>query len=221
MQEEFKIINYKGLDVTVSNLGKVLVDGKEHNWYFNYDGYVVCSLKIPNKCWRSVGIHILVANAFIPNPNNLPEINHRDYNRSNPRADNLEWITHADTVRYSKCNMPNYNGVNNPNYGNKILSKKYEKDKMLSKEKQGRPGIQNGRSRPIDLYYDDKLIRPFAKYIDGSSHFLISQNHSYFNFHTFIQKNNKFNIYLKQDYTCVFTIHFSFLKFCQPTIQYG
>lgn len=161
MQEEFKIINYKGLDVAVSNLGKVLVDGKERNWYFNYDGYVVCSLKIPNKCWRSVGIHILVANAFIPNPNNLPEINHRDYNRSNPRADNLEWITHADNVRYSKCNMPNYNGVNNPNYGNKILSKKYEKDKMLSKEKQGRPGIQNGRSRPIDLYYDDKLIQSF------------------------------------------------------------
>ena len=32
---------------------------------------------------------------------------------------------------------------------------------MLSKEKQGRPGIQNGRSRPIDLYYDDKLIQSF------------------------------------------------------------
>ena len=36
-------------------------------------------------------MHILVAIAFIPNPDNLPEINHKDYDRANPKADNLEW----------------------------------------------------------------------------------------------------------------------------------
>lgn len=36
-------------------------------------------------------IHRLVANAFIPNPDNLPEINHKDWNTSNNNVDNLEW----------------------------------------------------------------------------------------------------------------------------------
>jgi hypothetical protein len=38
-------------------------------------------------------IHRLVATAFIPNPDNLKEINHKDENPANPTADNLEWCT--------------------------------------------------------------------------------------------------------------------------------
>lgn len=39
------------------------------------------------------GIHTLVAMAFIPNPNNLPCVNHIDENKSNNSLDNLEWCT--------------------------------------------------------------------------------------------------------------------------------
>lgn len=45
-------------------------------------------------------IHRLVAEAFVPNPNNLPEINHKDENKANNRADNLEWCNRSYNVKY-------------------------------------------------------------------------------------------------------------------------
>lgn len=45
-------------------------------------------------------VHRLVAQAFIPNPDNLPEINHKDCNRSNNDVSNLEWVTHVENNQY-------------------------------------------------------------------------------------------------------------------------
>ena len=47
-------------------------------------------------------IHRLVAEAFIPNPNNLPEVNHKDENPFNNSVGNLEWCTHQYNIEYSK-----------------------------------------------------------------------------------------------------------------------
>lgn len=50
---------------------------------------------------KQVQVHRLVAEVFIPNPKNLPFVNHKDENPSNNCADNLEWCTHEYNLRYS------------------------------------------------------------------------------------------------------------------------
>lgn len=48
-------------------------------------------------------VHRLVAQAFLPNPDNLPEVNHKDKNTKNNCVDNLEWCTRQYNVEYSNA----------------------------------------------------------------------------------------------------------------------
>lgn len=63
-------------------------------------GYQIISLRIhPQKYFLS--IHRLVAETFIPNPNNYPCVNHKDNNPSNNCVNNLEWCTQSYNVQYA------------------------------------------------------------------------------------------------------------------------
>ena len=57
-------------------------------------GYFVVSLA-NNDRGKWVRVHRLVATAFLPNPHNLPEVNHKDGNKQNNNVDNLEWVTRS------------------------------------------------------------------------------------------------------------------------------
>lgn len=70
---------------------------------FLKNGYLAINLSI-NGNHQAEYIHRLVAEAFIPNPNNLPCVNHKDENRLNNNIDNLEWCTIADNNNWGTRN---------------------------------------------------------------------------------------------------------------------
>lgn len=74
--------------------GKILRLKKDRN------GYPRVELYRNNKC-RGFYVHRLVAEAFIPNPTNLPQVNHKDENILNNNVNNLEWCDGKYNVRYS------------------------------------------------------------------------------------------------------------------------
>lgn len=63
-------------------------------------GYTWVALFDKNGKHKNWLIHRLVALAFVPNPNNYKEINHKDEDKKNNRADNLEWCTRAYNMSY-------------------------------------------------------------------------------------------------------------------------
>ena len=98
--EEFRDIpGYEGM-YEVSNLGRIRRNGKilkpsKSNW-----GYLKLVL-FKNGTRKTVLVHRLVAYAFIPNPQNLPQINHKDEDKTNNSVDNLEWCDNKYNANYS------------------------------------------------------------------------------------------------------------------------
>lgn len=65
-----------------------------------HDGYLFVNLHKNNDRGKPYYLHRLVAMAFLPNPNNYQEVNHRDENPKNNNVDNLEWCTREYNENY-------------------------------------------------------------------------------------------------------------------------
>lgn len=127
----------------------------------NSDGYLQGKL-CKNGGMKTVSIHRLVAEHFLPNPNKLPEVNHKDYDRTNNDIKNLEWSTHTENVRHSaKAGRYKHYGSDNPNYKNTSL-KDFYKNHPEEKKKLARPGGSNGRAKKIKMISPDKTEKIFS-----------------------------------------------------------
>lgn len=97
------VVGYEGL-YQVSNAGRVKsFHGKSERILVGgvcREGYVKVLLR-KNKSRKLVSVHRLVAMAFIPNPDNKPEVNHINGNKIDNRVENLEWKTRAENAKHA------------------------------------------------------------------------------------------------------------------------
>ena len=155
------IPNYEGL-YQVSNTGRVRSLNYKHTGKTKVlklctnkkDGYKRAML-FKNGKYKVYLVHRLVAQAFIPNPNNYPIINHKDENPSNNYYENLEWCTYE------------YNN----NYGGK--------NERVSKSRKGKcKGVNNYQTKPVLMFtLDGEFIRKF-NCITEANEFLGKDKHN-------------------------------------------
>ena len=150
MLEEWKQI--RGFpNYMISNLGNVYSKryGRFLKPALKKSGYLYVSLSDINKVVKHLRVHRLVAEAFIPNPDNLPCVNHKDEDKTNNLVKNLEWCT-------SKYNA---------NYGNRIA-------KIIKKTSIKVRAIDPKNGKEVGSY---KSITEASYHVDGANISHISQ----------------------------------------------
>lgn len=111
--EEYRYVELRGRGKYISKTGKA-VNPKRRNQqatiHYNTDKYPCFGGGVP--------VHLYVAHGWVDGFFEGAEVNHKDFNRDNYNANNLEWVTHLDNVKYTLTN--NYatvcdskRGVNN------------------------------------------------------------------------------------------------------------
>ena len=153
MEEIWKDIeDFEGL-YQVSNLGRVksleryslqnhLIPEKILRTCHAQAGYVDVSLYKDGKRYHRKP-HKLVADAFIPNPDNLPEVDHIDTNKDNNQVDNLRWCTHSE------------------NHLNPLT---VELKRKMNLGKKLKPETIEKLSRKINVLKDGKIVYTFNSY---------------------------------------------------------
>lgn len=103
--EQWKPIDRFNGRFEISDLGRLrnTATSKILKYTINPNGYYACSIKPDGRKGKSycLRIHREIALAFIPNPNNLPQVNHIDGNKLNNTLQNLEWVTNKQNAQHA------------------------------------------------------------------------------------------------------------------------
>ena len=141
MNEEWRPIEgYEGL-YEVSNTGRVrsldrYVKGKGESYRLHKgrvlspikdkNGYLLINLYCNGK-QNIIKIHRLVAQEFLSNPDNLPEVNHKDEDKTNNRVDNLEFCDHKYNMNFGTARIRSINTKIKNGYWTGLSEKEYKK----------------------------------------------------------------------------------------------
>ena len=118
--EEFPMYEINTIGQIRSKYSNKILKHKVKTIIYNkstYTTHQICLCKDGKKYYKS--IHRLIAKAFIPNPDNKPDVDHIDHNPENNSLENLRWATHTE-------NMRNKNKKSNNNSGHLHIHK-YER----------------------------------------------------------------------------------------------
>ena len=167
------IVGYEG-KYQISNLGRVKSLKDRYGYRerilkpsTNKRGYKKVVLVKVGEKRKTFLVHRLVAEAFIPNPNNYSEVNHKDENPSNNNVDNLEWCTRKYNINYGTAieratekkkgykhseetklkiskNHADLSGENHPFYGKHLSDETKNKISKKAKER-----FQNKENHPL------------------------------------------------------------------------
>ena len=116
MEEQFiTLIDFKNYEI--SNLGRVRskTTGRIMKQRINPNGYNIVDVRMNYKKDLKL-VHRLIAIAFIPNPNNLPIIDHIDGNRVNNNIENLRWASYSQNAMNTKIRVNNTSGTKGISY---------------------------------------------------------------------------------------------------------
>ena len=171
-QEQWKPIQEFNGEYEVSNLGRVRsmkryygVVGRIMPQTIQRKGYYAVTLWMNNKAYCRK-VHRLVIEAFTPNPDSLPCINHIDGNKLNNHIDNLEWCTYQQNMQHAVRT-----GLTHPHQWTdeerKQISERNKGQRVSDEQRAKLSAAMKGRPRP-DVSARQKGKAPSRKAIEAS-----------------------------------------------------
>lgn len=138
-QKQFKPVSVEGFEhYKISPTGNILNSNnkkiKEKTHRLGYKAVILYSKSRSKR--KNFYVHRLVALTFLPNPQKLPEVNHKDGIKSNNDVYNLEWVTRKENVRHAFKNglIKHKKGDNHHSTKLTELDKEYIKAKLALAE---------------------------------------------------------------------------------------
>ena len=198
MKEIWKdIIGFEGI-YEISNLGRIrriktgriLSTRRSDGWYITVTLY-------KDKKRYGKSLHRLVAETFVPNPYNLPEVNHIDEDKINNRADNLEFCdrkynnnygSRMDKIRDTKLKNGHineeYSGLDKKSYGKKYYQEHKEERKEYNKKyrEEHKEELKEKRKKYYQEHKEDR-IEYGKKYKEEHKEELKEKNKKYYQNH--------------------------------------